>query len=51
MTKDPVFDSDPQYDETGEAVCGGVSPDTWCGTCPDCRDAADDWRELNGDDA
>jgi len=34
-----------------EEACGAVSPDDSCGSCPDCLDAIDDWRELNGEDA
>lgn len=39
-----------QNEQQDEEVCGAMSPDDSCGTCPDCRDAIDDWRELNGDD-
>ena len=46
MTYDPTTD---ERDE--EDVCGGIAPDDCCGMCPDCLDAADDWREINGDDA
>ena len=51
MTDRPQYDPDPQYDQTGEAVCGGMSPDTWCGTCPDCQDALNEWCQNNGEDA
>lgn len=33
-----------------EESCGGIAPDDCCGSCPDCQEALDEWRQMNGDD-
>ena len=33
-----------------EQSCGSLSPDGSCGECPDCSEALDEWREMNGGD-
>lgn len=39
-----------QNETPDDEVCAGLSPDTWCGTCPDCREGIDQWRQDNGEE-